>query len=215
MHSGTPSKRWKGTDMKKIRKSIAEIKDEIYDTLGGIAGAVKYYKRHPSAFYPDYFKTPPSPLITNNVNVANVRLGDESARRQLELAFLRLIEARKNSIGDPAVFVDGKRMRDDGSLIDHQPRLSDDPRPATDDAAVSPLDENLKSPMKGPLLKPGGVATTLGAASPSGGQNKISKYSNLTVPGLAAGAALDQSADTNLSASEKSLLCFGGGRRWP
>ena len=108
--------------MKKVRKSIVEMKEEIYETLGGITSAVKYYKRHPSAFYPDYFKTPAQPLIQNNLNVgANAEAAGNAARAELELAFMRLIEARKNSIGDPAVFVDGKRIDDDGHFIEHQP----------------------------------------------------------------------------------------------
>src|ERR1700722_2655528 len=142
MHSAMPFKRWKGTDVKRIRKSIAEIKEEIYDTLGGIAGAVKYYKRHPSAFYPDYFKTPPQPLVTNNVSIGiNAEAAGEAARAELELAFIRLIEARRASVGDPAVYVGGERLRDpqyvDGRIIEHQPSTAD-----------APLHESSSSPQK-------------------------------------------------------------------
>jgi hypothetical protein len=214
MHSGTPSKRWKGTDVKKIRKSIAEIKDEIYDVLGGIAGAVKYYKRHPSAFYPDYFKTPPQPLVTNNSTINNVSIeaAGEDARRKLETAFMGLIAARQASIGDPAVYVGGERLQDpqyvDGRIIEHHPSTAE-PRPATDDA-VSPLDESSKSPKKGPLNPRGGVATTPGATNPTGGQKTKMSYSNSTVPGLAAGAALD-GLDDNLSTTQKFLNWKGHG----
>jgi hypothetical protein len=204
MHNGTPSKRWKGTDVKRIRKSIAEIKEEIYDTLGGIAGAVKYYKRHPSAFYPDYFKTPPQPLIQNNVNVGiNAEADGEVARRKLETAFMRLIEARKCHDSDPAVYVDGER------LIEHQP-ASPDPAPSTADNGE--LNESSSSPQKGPLNGRGGVATTPGGSTAAGGQKTNSMYSSSfsSVPGLAAGVALD-GLDDHLSTTERFLLWKGHG----
>jgi hypothetical protein len=199
--------------MKKIRKSITEIKDEIYDVLGGISGAVKYYKRHPSAFYPDYFKTPPQPLVQNSVTV-NVK-NDGEARRHLENAFYRVIDERQKGSEDPAVYVDGERLRDpvyvDGErLIEHQPA---EPRPATPDAVVDAPDavehSDPKSPQQGPLSKPGGVATTPGETNPGGGQKPKSHYS-VSIPGLAAGAALDESAD-NRSTTEKYLTWSGSG----
>jgi hypothetical protein len=125
--------------MKKIRKHIAEIKDWIYDSLGGDPGAVKYFKKHPSAFYPDYFKTPPQPLVQNNVSV-RVEHDEEAARAKLYDAFVRLIEARKASVEDPAVYVDGDRIIDgvpctvDGVVVNDDPQpATADPRPATRD----------------------------------------------------------------------------------
>jgi hypothetical protein len=194
--------------MKKPRKNITEIKDEIYDDLGGKPGAVKYYKRHPSAFYPDYFKTQPQPVVTNNVAVSVINDG-EAARRELETAFMRVIAARKHD-GDPAVYVDGERI--DGRIIEHQP-ATPDPRPSTPDHGDAPLDESSSSPQKGPLNGRGGVATITTEPSSAGAQNKISKYS--TIPGIAAGAALDESTDDNLSTTERFYLYSGRRERMP
>jgi hypothetical protein len=185
-----------------------------FEKAGGIAAFVKWIKdsgRNRGDFYSWWAKRFNQSTVINNVAVANLAVADQSARRKLEDAFIRLIEARRASVGDPAVFVDGRRMRDDGSLIEHQPRSSDDPRPATDDAAVSPLNEGSSSWQKGPLLKPGGVATTPAETSPTGGQKTKMSYSNSTVPGLAAGAALD-GLDDNLSTTQKFLNWRGHGR---
>ena len=207
MHNGTPSKRWRGTDVKKIRKSIAEIKEEIYETLGGITGAVKYYKRHPSAFYPDYFKTPPQPQVVNNVNVGiNAEADGEDARRKLETAFMGLIEARRASVGDPAVFVDGERIND-GRVIEHQPSTAD-ARPATAVNVEDSNSENPKSWEKGPLNARGGVASTPAETSPAGGKNKISNYPSPLSGGFA--VALD-GLDDHLSTTERFLLWKGHG----
>ena len=73
----------------------------------------------------------------------------QMARSRVETPnlFMRLIEARKNSVGDPAVFVDGKRIDDDGHfIIEHQPST-----------ANAPLNEISSSPQKGPLNARGGV----------------------------------------------------------
>jgi hypothetical protein len=174
--------------MKKVRKSIAEIKEEIYDTLGGITGAVKYYKRHPSAFYPDYFKTPPQPLIQNNVNVANIAVEDQSARRKLEDAFLRLIEARRASVGDPAVYVDGKRIDDHGNFIEHQPSTAEPPR-GTD--ATRPLTDDSRPSIDEPR-PPRPVFQSF-------------------VPGQTSAVALD-GLDDNLSTTQRFLNWHGHGR---
>jgi hypothetical protein len=201
---------------KDIDPHSALLKDftDTYKNNGGRSWLRQWSKNNRTLFLQLYAKLMAQPQVVNNVNVANVRLGEESARRQLELAFLRLIEARRASVGDPAAYHGGERV-DDNLIIEHQPRLSDDARPATDDAAVSPLDESSKSPMKGPLNARGGVLTTPGATNPTGGTKQKTLNSFPSIPGQAAGVALDQSADANLSASEKSLLCFGGGRRWP
>src|SRR5437588_7621121 len=93
------------------KKTITEIKAWVYEGLGGDAGALKYFKNHPSAFYPDYFKTPIQPLVQNtNVNAVHIGSDVNDAKRRLETAFLRVINARKTSIGDPAVYVDGNRI---------------------------------------------------------------------------------------------------------
>jgi hypothetical protein len=131
------------------------------------------------------------------VNVSNVNVDGEDARRKLADAFMRLIEARRASVGDPVVTVDGKRIDDHGNFIEHHPSTAD-----------ASLNEGSSSPQKGPLNARGGVATTPAETTPTGGQNKISKYS--TVPGLSAGFALD-GLDDNLSTTQKFLNWKGHG----
>jgi hypothetical protein len=189
--------------MKKIRKSIAEIKDEIYDVLGGITGAVKYYKRHPSAFYPDYFKMQPQPLVQNNVNVANVatvssRYGD--ARQQLLALLDHIISAKQASIGDPAVYVNDERLlpitresaqakllearvnpqlnfslHDLAAALDDEPS-TDDARPATDDASPGTADDGDVSGSNSEKLK----SPNQGPLSPQSG---VATTSGATSPG--------------------------------
>jgi hypothetical protein len=181
--------------MKKIRKSIAEIKEEIYDTLGGIAGAVKYYKRHPSAFYPDYFRTPPQPVVQNNVNIANLAVDDQSARRKLEDAFIRLIDAQKHYDIDPAVFVNDQRIDPFGRVIEHHPASTNpaDARPATD--ATRPASPN--SPPSTAEPRP---------ASPYGRRTTAVQS---FVAGQCAGAL---ELDDNLSTTQRYLNWPGHGR---
>ena len=122
-----------------VQKSILKA----YKDAGGDAGFSKWCKKHQTTLYDYYVKLMPQ-RVQSQVHVTHIDHDGEAARRKLEDAFIRLIEARKNSVGDPAVYHNGERIRDSW-MIEHQPRLSDEPRPATDDAAVSPLDESSSS----------------------------------------------------------------------
>ena len=107
------------------------IAADFFRKLGGMEGMTKWGKSHRSLAYQLIAKLMAQPLVVSNVNVANVAVADQSARRKLEDAFLRLIDARKHHDSDPAVFVDGER------LIEHQPSTADPP-PATDGELPSP-----------------------------------------------------------------------------
>jgi hypothetical protein len=171
---------------------------EVFKRTGGIAGMTSWAKTHRTLFYGLFAKLISQPLVQNNVAV-NVNADGEAARRQLETAFMRVIEARKHD-GDPAVYVDGER------LIEHQPATREPP-PSTADHGDAPSKENLKSPQKGPLNGRGGVAEVTG-----GDKNRNFMKTFPSIPGLAAGAALDESAD-NRSTTEKFLNWSG--RRMP
>ncbi|MGC1662515.1 MAG: hypothetical protein WA773_04115 [Bradyrhizobium sp.] len=185
---------------------------DFFRKLGGMEGMTKWGKSHRSLAYQLIAKLMAQPQVVNNVNVANVAVADESARRKLEDAFLRLIDARKHHDGDHAVYVDGERLRDDGRIIEHQPRETDAaPRlsaTAVDGEAPDSNSENLKSPNQGPLFSRGGVATTPGGSTPAGGKNKISNYPNPLSGGFA--VALD-GLDDHLSTTERFLLWKGHG----
>jgi hypothetical protein len=177
---------------------------ESLKRLGGIEGFVSWAKSHRTLYYNLYAKLMAQPQVVNNVNVANIAVEDQSARRKLEDAFLRLIEARRESIGDPAVYVGGERLREpqyvDGRLIEHQP--------ATADPTPDSKFENLKSPNQGPTFSPGGVATTPAETTLAGGKNKISNYPNPLSGGFA--VALD-GLDDNLSTTQRFLNWKGHG----
>jgi hypothetical protein len=208
-------------------KKIADIDPraiaaDFFRRLGGMEGMTKWGKTHRSLAYQLISKLMAQPMVQNNVAVSVNADDGEAGRRKLEDAFMRIIEARKASVGDPAVYVNGER------LIEHQPQSLVPPpsaidiQPSTDAAPPGTPDrrasgsnsEKLKSPNQGPLLPQGGVDATPGAASPGGGtkQKTMNSLSRMpSVPGLYAGAALDESAD-NRSTTEKYLSWTGHGR---
>jgi hypothetical protein len=181
------------------------IAADFFRKLGGMEGMTKWGKTHRSLAYQLISKLLAQPIVVNNNtnNHVSIEAAGEAARLKIENEFIRLMEAQRASVGDPAAYHGGDRVVDHHLTIEHQPQLSDD-------AAVSPLNESSKSWQKGPLLKPGGVATRPAETTHTGGQNKISKYSNLTVPGLAAGAALD-GLDNSLSTTQRFLNWKGHG----
>jgi hypothetical protein len=212
-----------GDWMKKIDViDVTKINAEIFHRLGGIEGAVKYFKKHLSAFYPNVLKTQPQPMVQNNVAVSVSADDGEAARRHLEDAMIRLIAARKASVGDPAVYVNGERLYDDVPrlLTSDPPPSTRDIQPATDDASPGTADRgdvSLNESSTSP--KPGtGFSREPAAASPGGGKKKLAQYSNSTVPlprisfpGLASGAALDGS-DDNRSTTQNYLEWPGHNR---
>jgi hypothetical protein len=183
---------------------------EVFKRTGGIAGMTSWAKTHKTLFYNLYAKLISQPLVQNNVAVS-VNADGEAARRKLETALMRLIDARKASVGDPAVYINGERLRDDGVTIEQSPMLTHaaDPRPATPDAVVEP--ESSTSPKQGPLFSRGGVAATPGAGPKNENVYSTGPLKALSIPSLAAGAALDQTADDKLSTTERFLLWRGHG----
>jgi hypothetical protein len=202
-----------------------------FEKTGGVAGLVKWIKangQNRGNFYTSFMSyiKRSAPLVQTNINNNVNVVTDEQARAKLYDSFARIISARKLSMGNPAVYVDGERLTDgydykatvNGERVDDgHPLLTDDAvtrdaRPQPADAASTIESENLKSSQQGTVFADGGDLTTSAAEQ----KNKNSNYSPPRMPsppGFAAGAALD-GADDNLSASEKSYLCFGG-RRWP
>jgi hypothetical protein len=208
------------------------IAADFFRRLGGMEGMTKWGKTHRSLAYQLISKLMAQPLV--QVQETNVTVDGAAARQHLEDALIRLIAARKASVGDPAVYVDGERVYDDGHIIEHQPATRDggpatdastpeaanarlgtpDAQPSTDVPPPGTPDrgddlDNPKSWQKGPLSKPGGVQTSTGA----GEKTKTSQYSKAfsSIPGLAAGAALDGS-DDNRSTTQKYLEWPGHNR---
>jgi hypothetical protein len=186
-----------------------DISTKAFEKIGGLPALVKWIKesaRNRSAFYSWYIPSRlRQPLVQNNVAV-NVINDGEAARRKLEAAFLHLIESRKYESVDPAAFVNGER------IIEHQP-LAADPRSQPPDPAPQADVDDATSPQKGPFFSRGGVSTTATETSPGGGQNKKSHYSKpiSSIPGLAAGAAVGEGSDDNLSTTQRFLLYRGHG----
>jgi hypothetical protein len=191
-----------------------DISTKAFEKIGGLPSLVKWIKesaRNRSAFYSWYIPSRlRQPLVQNNVAV-NVINDGEAARRKLEDAFMQLIESRKYEGVDPAAFINGERL--EPLTIDHKP-LAADPRPATVDPAHQAASDDATSPQKGPFFSRGGVSTTSTEPSPGGGQNKKSHYSKPipSIPGLAAGAAVGEGADDNLSTTETFLRWNGHGK---
>jgi hypothetical protein len=165
----------------------------------------KWGKTHRSLAYQLIAKLMAQPLVqNNNVNVAVV--DDNAARRKLEDAFMRLIDARKYESVDPAVYVNNERV------IDHKPQAAV-PRPQPSDPAHQAAADDAASPQKGPFSDRGGVSTIPRETSPGGGQKKLAHYSN--VPGLSAGAAVGEGADDKLSTTQRFYLYHNRGGRMP
>jgi hypothetical protein len=202
------------------------IAADFFRRLGGMEGMTKWGKVHRSLAYQLIAKLMSQPLVQQNVNIANITHDDgEGARRKLEDAFMRLIESRKASVGDPAVYVNDMRLGDDGSLIEHHHSLtrdppplaidiqpsSDDAQPATDDGMPGsrvdvPLNESSTSPQQGTGFSREPAATGAGA-----GKNKNFMKTFPSVAGACAGSALDGS-DDNRSTTEKYLTWSGHGK---
>jgi hypothetical protein len=167
------------------------IAADFFRKLGGMEGMTKWGRTHRSLAYQLIAKLMAQPLVQNNVNIGNLNVDDQSARRKLADAFMREIEARKNSVGDPAAFHGGERIVD-GHIIEHQPT-----------AAPDSNSKNLKPPNSGSPFSRDGVATT-----PAGSTKNKNMYS--IIPGLASGAALD-GCDDNLSTTQRFLNWKGHG----
>ena len=98
----------------------------------------------------------------------------------------------------------------DGRIIEHQPRLMDDSRPAPDESDSNV--ENLKSPNQGPTFQRGLAADTAAETTPAGGKKNQDMYSSpiSLIPGIASGAALD-GLDDRLSTTQRFLFWRGHG----
>jgi hypothetical protein len=137
-----------------------DISAKAFEKSGGLPALVKWIKesaRNRAAFYSWYIPSRlRQPLVQNNVNV-NIDRDGEGARRKLEDAFMRLIEARKYEDVDPAVYINNERV------IEHQPSAAV-PRPATPDPAVATVDQahvdDATSPKKGTVFEREPAATS-------------------------------------------------------
>jgi hypothetical protein len=172
---------------------------EFFRKLGGMEGMTKWGKTHRSLAYQLIAKLMAQPLVQTNVNVAVVDRDDNAARRKLEDAFLRLIDARKYEGVDPAVYVNNERLIEG--------RIEPDAPGSNADNLKSP---NSGSPFHGPRVD----------ASTAEGKKNQSVYSKptgplSTVPGLAAGAAVGEGADDKLSTTERFYLYHNRGGRMP
>src|SRR5437763_2558140 len=85
---------------------------ESLKRLGGIEGFVKWGKSHRTLYYALYAKLMAQPATTTfNNNKVTIKVEDgNDAKRRLETAYLNIINARRISGADPAVFVDGARI---------------------------------------------------------------------------------------------------------
>jgi hypothetical protein len=173
-----------------------------FEKSGGVAALVKWIKassHNRGNFYSSFMSYIKriQPLVQNNVNV---KIEDvEGARRRLETAMMRIIEAKRAGTEDPAVFVNGMRliegMRQDAShiIVDGISYTRDgDPRPVTDDARRATVHD---------------VETTIdpkpATADPRSQPPAVPPRT--VVPGQTAGGALDGSADDNRSTTQKYL----------
>jgi hypothetical protein len=75
--------------------------------------------------YDYYVKLMPH-RVQSQVHVTHVDHDGEDARRKLETAFMGLIAARRASVGDPAVYVNGERLREPTSTSVGNTNVSDD-----------------------------------------------------------------------------------------
>jgi hypothetical protein len=190
---------------------------------------VKWGKTQRSLAYQLIAKLVSQPLIQNNVAVSVSADNGEAARRHLEDAYMRIIEARKHNTEDPAVYVNGVRLTDkplydangkwltnEQLTIEHQPSTRDPPpgtdaaQPGTADArrATPDISSDSKSATSGSPFD-GSVAAT----GQDAGKKTENKYSRTfsSVPGMCAGGALDGSVD-NRSTTQKFLDWSGHGK---
>jgi hypothetical protein len=187
--------------MAKSKFDITDLKAlaiESFRRLGGIEEYVKWGRLHRTLYYTNSL---PKLLAQPTVQTVNVAvINEEATRVKLQDALLRQIEARKFDDVDPVVTVNGERIIDQSPVLTHD-AITRDTRPATADPAPGSDFENLKSPIQGPLFDRGGVSTT-----PGEGKKNQSVYSKPipSIPGLAAGVALDGS-DDNRSTTQKYL----------
>jgi hypothetical protein len=183
------------------------IAADFFRKLGGMEGMTKWGKTHRSLAYQLIAKLMAQPLVQTNVNVNNVRVDGEDARRKIENALMRIIDARKAAVGDPAVYVDGERIND-GHFIEHEPQAmaqrlgmrdgishtvdlppaTDATRPATADPPPSTADPRPQPP----AVPPRTVVRSF-------------------VAGQTAGVALDGS-DDNRSTTQKFMDWSGHGK---
>ena len=190
------------------------IAADFFRKLGGMEGMTKWGKTHRSLAYQLIAKLMAQPLVQTNINVNNLNVDGEAARRKLETAFMGLIEARKYKAGDPAVYVNDERIIDhvpvtvDGVVIDNEPQAmvprlgtrdgishTVDPPPATD--ATRPATTNKNHAAVDPRPPPPAVPP----------RTVVQSF----VAGQTAGVAIDQSTADKLNTTERFLLWRGHG----
>lgn len=82
-----------------------------FEGMGGLPAMIKWGKENQTAFYTQVYTKIIALQVQGKIDV-DVNLNGEQARQNLEAAFLRLIAARRAGSEDPAVYVDGERLRD-------------------------------------------------------------------------------------------------------
>jgi hypothetical protein len=180
---------------------------DLFNRLGGIDGMTRWAKNKQTLAYQLIAHLMKQPASTT-FNKVTIKVNDgEAARRKLEDALLRQIDARRFDSVDPVVTVNGERIVDQSPVLTHD-AVTRDPRPATDDAAPGSDFENLKSPNSGSPFDGSRVGAT-----PGEGKKNQSVYSKPipSIPGVAAGVALDGS-DENKSSTQLFYEWKGHGK---
>lgn len=97
----------------EVKEVLSWAFDNMVDEDGhtGKDRFMAWCNEHPTIFYTQmYIKMLPM-QIQSKVNM-DVNINGEEARRNLEAAFIRVINAKRAGSEDPAVYVDGERVRD-------------------------------------------------------------------------------------------------------
>lgn len=87
-----------------------------FEGIGGLPGLMAWARDNRTAFYTQVYTKLIPVQISGKIDV-EVNDEGEKARRQLEVAFLNVIAARRAGSEDPAVIVDGERVRDTGPQL--------------------------------------------------------------------------------------------------
>lgn len=82
-----------------------------YEGIGGLKRFIDWADKNPTAFYTIVYPKIIALQVQGRVDL-DVNLDGEKARQQLEAAFLGVIAARRAGTEDPAVYIDGERLRD-------------------------------------------------------------------------------------------------------
>jgi hypothetical protein len=134
---------------------------DFFKRLGGMQGMVKWGRTHRSLAYGLIAKLLAQPA-TATFNKVTIKVNDDNAaRRKLEDAFVRLIDAHGKETG--AVYVDDELINPD--YIEHQPQAAV-PRPVTPDAPPATADPRPQPPAPAPR-PPAAAPVNIATGEPS------------------------------------------------